>query len=122
MTALTTAALLAIDAMPEPELADQIRMDLRQESPGELDFCHDHLHRTNGSPPAGTGALGQSSACSRRERHADAGRALRRGFGSICGKPSLGNRHGPVTTTSNGRIKWSSLACNRPQQASRAAR
>jgi hypothetical protein len=28
MTALTTAALLAIDAMPEPELAGQIRKDL----------------------------------------------------------------------------------------------
>ena len=28
MTALTTAALLAIDAMPEPKLADQIRTDL----------------------------------------------------------------------------------------------
>jgi hypothetical protein len=28
MTALTAAALLAIDAMPEPKLADQIRKDL----------------------------------------------------------------------------------------------
>jgi hypothetical protein len=100
MTALTTAALLAIDAMPEPKLADQIRKDLGQESPDGLDFCHKHLHRTNGSPPAGTRALGQSSACGRRECQRAAYMDAVRQFTAFCAQ------HDSIRRSSASYLAW----------------